>query len=490
MSINPDPVVTAVDLSLPRVGVFHATVTTWEMLAVVTSTAQTFQVPSGRYLATLMIAGLPADVASKTLTWQLDTGAGATQFTIPKQTFRHLRGMSNDRQIQIVLDIQRWNGTSWVKFSTSNLNAGIVNVPTAAVPAAATLPKIGASCGQVYGPVSNMQMFSQANLDGGLQAIADMGGTITRNDPQWMLLQPTSRTMDPATQAAHDAYFNSCAAKGLKVIVFLEPIITSPAWAASGGVRGNLPANWTDFENYVTDFLTRWGANVAAVELINEPNINTYPNGGGGAMPIADYVTSLQHLYTAVKAYSPTMPVLAACLSYADTTYLTSLYANAGFKGHYDAISIHPYAVDDTVGGNNRWNWISADPSFAQPDAKLLFSVIESVSAFHEVMRANGEGEIPIWVTEVGWHTGRSAGVGGVNSGYDVSEKKQADYLAYTIRALSRLPYVAAISIYACMDTAPNYLGCYGIVDYWGIRRKPAVGALTTAITGLKAGTG
>lgn len=489
MSINPDPTVTAVDLSLPRIGTFHATVTTWEMVAVVTSAAQTFNVPSGRYLATLMMAGLPGDVAPKTLTWQLDTGASATQIVIPAQKFRHLRGMSNARQMQIVLDVQRWNGTKWVRYSTTNLAAGLVNIPAAAIPAAATLPKIGASCGQIYGPVSGMLVYPQVNLDGGLQALADMGANITRNDPQWMLLQPTSRAMDPTIQAAHDAYFNSCAAKGLKVIVFLEPIITSPAWAAAGGIRGNMPVNWTDFENYVTDFLARWGTNIAAVELINEPNIQTYPNGGG-SMPIADYVTCLQHLYTAVKAYSSSMPVLAACLSYADTAYLTALYGNAGFKGHYDAISIHPYAVDDTVGGNNRWNWVSIDPSVAQSDSKLLFTIIESVTAFHEVMRANGEGEVPLWVTEIGWHTGRSAGVGGVNSGYDVSEPKQAEYLAYAIRALSRLPYIAGICIYACMDTAPNYLGCYGIVDYWGTRRKPAVSALTTAIAGLKAGTG
>lgn len=491
-TINPNPTVT--NLSLPLnggIGPLTATVTVWEMAAVVVVGAQSITVPSGRYLATLMVVG-SGDHAPPGQTWQADTGASATTISVPAKTLRHLRGFSADRTVQVILDVQRWDGAHFIPWASTGVANGIVTVPPAAVPSSSTLPMIGASCGHVAGSLAALTDTPEVLLDAGLQAIHDMGGNLCRDDPQWMMLCPSSTSFDATEQAVIDAYMTSVAAKGLKAIVFLEPIITSPAWAATSGTRGNMPASWSNFTSYVSAFLTRWGANVAAVELINEPNLNTYPNGGSGPMPVADYVTCLSHLYTAVKAYSSTMPVLAGCVAMTDQTWLTSLYANGSFKGNYDGISVHPYCTAISSFAAALSTWKAADPAIAQPESLIFGGLVESVSVMHEIMRANSDGTIPIWVTETGWQTNHINGPGGVNASYDCSEAAQGKYLAYTVRALSRLPYVAGICLYSAIDDsiAAAGGGGYGLVDAIGHRQKPAVAALATAIAGLKAGTG
>lgn len=491
MPVNPDPTVTSLSLPIGRgLGTLTGTVTTWEMIANVVVPSQTIALPTGRFLVTLMVVGLPGDGAPAPQIQQQDvTLASPGTATIPLTKLNHTRDFASARSVQVMLDVKIRQNNTWLPYATTGTARGIVTLAAAAVPSAGALPAFGASNGQVHGPITGFLNYPQGYLDGANSAVVTMGGTLIRDDPQWMQLCPTSTAFDAATQAVYDAYFTACAAKSLKAIVFLEPIITSPAWAATSGTRGNPPANWSDFASYVSGFLTRWGANVAAVELMNEPNIQSYPNGGGQTTP-ADYVNFLQHLYTAVKAYSSAMPVLAACLSLCDTTYLSSLYAQSGFKGNYDAISVHPYCVDNGQFDSLVFPPVTSDPSIARPVARQAYDVLAGITAIHDVMRTNGEGTVPIWITEMGWKTD-ATGTAGAFTSYDVSEAQQASFQAYAVRALCRLGYVQTVLLYTGRDTQqPPGLVNFGITDYWGNRNKPAVAALATAITGLRAGTG
>lgn len=483
---NPDPQVTNLSLGIAPLGTFSATVSTWEMVSVVTTPSQGFSFSAGRWLVTLVIGGTGSTVPPSVVSQQDVTLASPGTITIPAQTFRHLRDFSSSRTVQVHVSVAKRVNTTWVPYASTGALNGIVAVPAAAVPASNALPAIGASNGQVTGSVAAFTVYPETYLDKTTTILKNAGMTITRTDPQWMHLCPSSRSFDPTVQAQYDAYFNALGAAGLKAIVFLCPIISSPAWAASGGTRGNPPANWTDYANFVSDFLTRWGSHIAAVECINEPNLNAAPNGYGTPTSAANYVTFLNHCYTAVKAYSASMPVFGGCIAYADATYLASLYATGSFRGNYDAISIHPYSID--FGATP---YISHDPSIAGPDSTLKYQCIEGTSAIHELMRANGDGLVPIAITEVGFQTGNT-GTNRAYSSYDVSEAQQAAYLAYTIRAFARLSYVSHVCVYAARDETLDRTSpfTYGIVDYWGNRAKPAVASLTSAITALNAGTG
>ncbi|MDB5163728.1 MAG: cellulase family glycosylhydrolase [Candidatus Saccharibacteria bacterium] len=473
---NPDPTVTNLSLTLGSLGTYNATVTTWEMVADVTMAAQGFTFPTGRWLVTLVIAGFPADKAPVSVVSQQDITLGSPgTITVPAETFYHLRDFTQARSVQVQLTVSKRSGSLWVPFASTGANNGIVALPAAA---AGTVPPFGAASEQVFGPLTNFQNYPIGYLQGAHAAIKAAGGTITRNDTQWMQLCPTSAAFDATIQAAYDAYFTSCATNGLKAIVYLCPIISSPAWAATSGVRGNPPASWSDYSTFVSNFLARWGTNIAAVAMINEPNLyGSIPNGTA-ALDAPTYVGLLQHTYSAVKAASPTMPVLAGSLSLCDTTYLASLYAQAGFKGNYDAIDIHPYSVDFF-----QTPPIAHDPSIAQSAANAMVDILPGLMAVHKMMRDNSEGTVPIWVVECGWNAGVS-GAGKTYNAYDVSEAQQAAFTAYALRALARLGYVNVANFYAARDTSPNaYLSpnSWGWSDYWGNRQKPVVAALAAA---------
>jgi hypothetical protein len=146
------------------------------------------------------------------------------------------------------------------------------------------------------------------------------------------------------------------------------------------------------------------GEYIDAIEIWNEPNLirewqGTLPFSGAG------YMRLFTPAYNAIRAYSPTMPIITAGLaptgntdgSIDDRTYLRQMYA-AGLGNYSDvAIGIHPYgwgnAPDAACCGTRGWD---NDPHFFFAD---------TVREYREIMTANGHGNTRMWITEIGWAT-------------------------------------------------------------------------------------
>jgi len=243
---------------------------------------------------------------------------------------------------------------------------------------------------------------------------------------------------------------------GMHILATVE---SAPPWAQGGGTDLRvLPTNPQDYANFMGWFANRYRGKIAAYEIWNEPDI--IPS----ATP-ASYAALLEAAYPAVKAADPTAIVVSGGLSGNDAAWLAQLYA-AGAGGSFDVVATHPYMAPTTAG-----------PELA--DSGTTPYNIRHVTAVHQVMVDNGDGNKPIWFTEFGWSTGTTG------TYYQaVTLAVQAEYLTQTLQMLPQYPYVTAAFWYTSRDLVGqgDHEDDFGLLNR-DMSEKPAFGALRTWLT-------
>ncbi len=154
--------------------------------------------------------------------------------------------------------------------------------------------------------------------------------------------------------------------------------------------------------------LKRYPGKIHAVEVMNEANVNKWP--GVWERAAKHYVPVLKATYKAVKKYNPDILVVSAGIWQHPMYYLEDMYKE-GAKGYFDVFNFHYYTEHQT---NN-------DGGPAYFDA-FRGNLSYMIAYFHDIMKRNGDGDKPIWVTEFGWSVtpeGQKHGVG---------EEKQAKF--------------------------------------------------------------
>ena len=318
-----------------------------------------------------------------------------------------------------------------------------------------------------------------------LDMLAATGSDSGRLDVAWSSLQDSG----PGTFANWyvtklDSVVNGASARGIKLILTL---LETPCWASSApdtlkqscsgaywdrGVTHYPPTNPADYATAARFLAQRYGSQIAALEVWNEPNWNngtTTPNLVSADMPGA-YVAMLKPAYAAVKAVAPDLPVLAAAMSFSDVPFLQALYAR-GARGSYDGISVHPY---------NEWRPVGAphDPAWAKYD------FVQGLTALHTAMLNAGD-TTPVWITEMGW---TSCATAGGTDRWCVTEQQQADYIPGAFTLAATWPWVRSLIVYnlrsksgAATDTEANF----GLVNH-DYSVKPALASFTTVVTSLR----
>jgi hypothetical protein len=180
----------------------------------------------------------------------------------------------------------------------------------------------------------------------------------------------------------------------------------------------------------------------------------------------------LRRTYQAIKAADPEAPVVSAGLASTnhqdaeamdDRVFLEAMYqAEAG--AYFDALGAHPYGFayppDDPRGAHDGLNL-----------ARLL--------DLQAIMEAHGDGDKPIWVTELGWTT---VGVG-EGSWLTVTPQQQADYLKEAWRQARReWPWLQVFTVWNLSqgprpEPATDEMAGYSLLDESG-EPKPAYQAL------------
>lgn len=249
----------------------------------------------------------------------------------------------------------------------------------------------------------------------------DMGLGWGKGFVNWATVEPEPgefRWIDPD---------NIVKAMGAQQVKILMRVHGTPAWARPPeSSYTHPPDDMADFGNFMTALATRYKGQVAAYEIWNEPNLN-YEWGNRQPDPVA-YTEMLKTAYTAVKAVDPEALIISGGLAttgdgsptaYGDLAFLQAMY-DAGAKDYLDAVGSHPYTFGRA-------------PDEVDPWGLSLSRVDEQ----HKIMKANGDGDRPIWITELGWVINSNWDLG-EHQAIAVSQKQQADYLTKAFAKLEQ----------------------------------------------------
>lgn len=219
-----------------------------------------------------------------------------------------------------------------------------------------------------------------------LTAKAAMGAGIERFDFRPSQLWNGS-SYDWTTQ---DAIVAAVRAQGIKIIGVLN---------GTGTYVGNLdtPEERTFYAGFAAACALRYGSDVFAWEVCNEPNL------ASTAIAPADYVAALNLSYPAIKAVAPAALVgiggLASIQSdgsghYGAAGYLTSIYTGA--PNSFDFIAFHAYTDSATIG----WRTNDGDAWHSRYILK---------TGLYGVQDTFGDTKRQFWVTETGMPTGAAS---------------------------------------------------------------------------------
>jgi hypothetical protein len=234
-----------------------------------------------------------------------------------------------------------------------------------------------------------------------LDLLRAAGVTWIRQELPWEQIEPVAKgqTRDPnfngTTWAKFDDIVDRSAATGMQVMLRLD---TSPRWALPADAPDGLspPVDFQDYFDFVGKVATRYRGRVAAYQIWNEPNLTS--EWGHRPPDPAAYARLLRGASERIRAADPHAQVVMAALSPTLTQnadalneliYLQQLY-DAGVRGSFDVMAVQAYGLR---GGPD-------DPRMAE-FTDVTFSRPVQV---HAVLARNGDGDVPMWATEMGWN--------------------------------------------------------------------------------------
>ena len=349
--------------------------------------------------------------------------------------------------------------------------AALLSVPAIAGPAAAQepQPRDGVQLHPFWDGVTRREAARE------LDVARSAGADTVRVDIAWSSLELAGDgrwSRDYARRV--DAFMRSARSRGIGVIATL---LETPCWASKApaslrqGCRGSWwdrgvtrypPRRAADYADAATYVAQRWGAQLVALEVWNEPNATVFLRSPD---PVRDYARLVRVSYRPVKRAAPRLTVLAGNLAQADGDFLAALYERGRIGGRYDAISYHPYTE-------------GLDPAAADHPRGPAWSFVGGTAWLHDVMLAHGDPRGELWATEAGASTCSTAFDAGC-----VSESVQASNVGAYLRVARRFPYLRAIVIYNLRDKGAdprNREHRFGIVRR-DLRPKPALGAFREA---------
>lgn len=270
-----------------------------------------------------------------------------------------------------------------------------------------------------------------------LSAAAALGAQVVRTEVRWAALEPHRGSFNGAALAQLDQFMAIAQRLHLRVIAMIDG---TPCWDSAAPRRLRLrcragvetaanawpPIHDRPFSRFVAFVAKRYAADLAAVEIWNEPDQanEAYLAGPDKA---AHYAALLKAGYRGVKSVAPRLPVLGGAIVGGNGRFLASLYAE-GIKGFLNGLSVHFYTLTIAALRNTR----AVELRYGDP--------------------------APIWLDEFGWPSCWPQRKVEAEQPC-VTEKVQAENLEALIHELARLPYVHAAVFYKLTDSPGQAFG-------------------------------
>jgi hypothetical protein len=306
------------------------------------------------------------------------------------------------------------------------------------------------------------------------QSASDLGAQWIRLWASWEQMEPGPGGWDQRLLDATNQSVNAAKARGLKVLMVVQ---RSPAWA-SGGKGGTTPPSDPSTFGAAMGALAQKLPGVDAWELWNEEDETIF--WAGGADP-AKYAAMVRSAYPAIKASQPSDVVVTGATVGNNFDFVDALYRH-GIKGSFDAVGVHT----DTACLVNGPGVLYRDEQ-----GKIGRYAFTGYREVHAVMARHGDGDKPIWMTELGWNT-QSDAAGSCNTGMwagqkplGVSEEQQAQFLTEAYRCVAADPYVGVALWFGLQDIPRSrYAGGYGLYRLNG-SAKPSAAAFAALSGGI-----
>jgi hypothetical protein len=321
-------------------------------------------------------------------------------------------------------------------------DASLAGAGTTVLRAATTTPLVdakGVSPGGVYQQTINRMTAAKA-----LAVFTDMRSVGAR----WVRLDYNYAGTTTAHGGSSDQTIKQARTAGLDVLVILgdgtAPMPQSAGYKAANG--------------WMTASVRRLAAmGVHHFEIGNEVNLGT--NWWGTANPAA-YTTLLKTVYPMIHAADSRAVVLPAGMApygkqssthgaqgrnYHPFDFVFQMYKN-GAHGFFDAMNMHPYTYP-------------VMPATADGGYNTL-SVLPDLLA---MMKRNGDGTMPVWLTEGGIPTGTDAGY----PAYTVAQQQRT--ITELFQVAARYPQVGPVFLYDWQDGGGD--GDFGVYTSAHVRK-------------------
>jgi hypothetical protein len=338
-----------------------------------------------------------------------------------------------------------------------------ITVTMAAFPFVAPTPAF-ATTRPIFGIASNLGSVDGNTREQAYTMLQTAGASWARVGSYWPYIDRNGKAArDWGTSDSHLA-----AAKAHNMTV-VGSIAGYAAWA--NGSRGDwyVPADPTEYANFVRDTVNRYKADVHYWEIWNEPNLEEF---WAPAPNPAAYAKLLRAAYLAVKQADPTAKVVFGGICRNDYTYLNNAYTAlkaypdaAANDNFFDVLAVHPYADDRAPEVNSSANiWGGMDRNFA------------GLPKMKTAMTNQGDPDKHIIVTEFGWVVTDISWTQGVGTAL------QADYLKRAYAMAQDWPWLDAMMWYGFKNWDGSEAP-YSIVNT-DLTARPAYNAMKEAAAG------
>ena len=273
----------------------------------------------------------------------------------------------------------------------------------------------------------NWSFYDDAGRQRVLDALQAAGVRWVRMDTSWAGIE------DVAKGARNSWYLrmvdfcvDQARIRGMHVLMTMW---LTPGWANGNAGERVPPTNPADYADFMRWATAHFKGRVDAWEIWNEPD----PRQSFWLGTTRQYVDLLRAAYPAIKAGDPQSLVVLGGPSCNDDLWIRDIYS-LGAKPYFDVLATHPYQG-------------MADAPPEQPDDGHAWWFTHT-PAVRAVMQLYGDGNKPIWFTEMGWSQHDDwSGIANWQRG--VTPEQQADYFIRAIKyTLTNYPYVKVMFWY------------------------------------------
>lgn len=299
--------------------------------------------------------------------------------------------------------------------------------------------------------------YAGEKLERAIAGIKDTGFSIVRFDFIWSDIEREQGKFD---YAKYDRIVDLMNKSGVEISGLLS---YSVDWASSGPGHEFFyrPKDNKDFINYVQSTVRRYKGKVKYWEIWNEPDSRTYWRPQDS---LKSYAVLLQQSYKAIKEIDGSCQVVMGGL---EEGYRLDWLYQAGAKGYFDIANFHINI---------------------QPTSSAGVTAVGMARKFRLILEKNGDGDKPIWITELGC-PGVPQGVVTKNwwRGRNPDENQQAEYLKSAYSNLLKEKGVEKIfwAIYKDTDSFGDGIDYFGLIRR-DFSEKPSYKALKEVMSNYK----